>query len=100
MQKDLLKINIGKKYANFGSEVFISSILIKRNIKLNLIIRKINDELQEPCKKYNDDEIGRSFLCDDGVHLSKNDMDILAGNFVNNIRSIIFKRFFNSGNLN
>ena len=53
MQKELLKINIGKKYANFGSEVFISSILIKRNIKLNLIIRKINDELQEPCKKYN-----------------------------------------------
>ena len=28
-------INIGKKCANFGSKVFISSILIKRNMKLN-----------------------------------------------------------------
>ena len=61
--------------------MFISSILIKRNIRLNSVIRKINDELQKLCKKYNfnyilNDEIGRSFLCDDGVHLSDNDMDI------------------------
>ena len=98
-------INVGKKCANFDSEVFISSILIKRNIRLNSVIRKTNDELQELCKKCNfyyisNDEIGRSFLCDDGVHLSDKDMDILAGNFVNNMNNTIFKRFFNSGNLN
>ena len=98
-------INIGKKCANFGSEVFISSILIKRNIRVNSFVRKINDELQELCKKYNfnfisNNEIGRSFLCDDGVHLSDNDMDILAGSFINNINSTIFKRFLNFGNLN
>ena len=80
-------INIGKKCANFGSEVFISSILVKRIIRLNSVIRKINDELEELCKKYNfyyisNDEIGRSFLSDDGVHLSEKGMDILAGNFV------------------
>ena len=85
--------------------MLISSILIKRNIRLNSVIRKINDELQELCKKYNfyyisNNEIGRSFLCDDGVHLSDNNMDILAGNFVNNINSTIFKRIFNSENLN
>ena len=85
--------------------MFISSILIKRNIRLNSVIRKINDELQELCKKYNfyyvsNNEIGRSFLCGDGVHLSDNNMDILAGNFVNNINSTIFKRIFNSENLN
>ena len=56
-------INIGKKCANFGSEVFISSVLIKKNIRLNSVIRKINDKLQELCKKYNfnyisNDEIG------------------------------------------
>ena len=90
-------INIGKRCANFGSEVFISSTLIKRNIRLNSVIRKINDELQELCKKYNfyyisNDEIGRSFLCDNGVHLSDKGMDILAENFVNNRNSIIFKR--------
>ena len=62
-------INIGKKCANFGSEVFISSILINRNIRLNLVIRKMNDELQELRKKYKlnyipNDVIGRSFLCE------------------------------------
>ena len=85
--------------------MFTSSSLIKRNIRLNSIIRKINDELQELCKKYNfnyisNDDIGRSFLCDDGAHLSDNGMDILVGSFVNNINSTIFKRIFNSGNLN
>ena len=85
--------------------MFISSILIRRNIKLNSVIRKINDELQELCKKYNfnyisNDEIGRSFSCDDGVHLSDNGVDILAGNFVNNKNSTIFKKISNSGNLN
>ena len=77
--EDTLKT--GKKCANFGSEVFISSILIKRNIRLNSVIRKINDELQKLFKKYNfnyisNDEIGRRFVCDDGVHLSDNGMDI------------------------
>ena len=98
-------INIGKKRANFGSDVFISSILIKRNIRLNSVIKKINNELQELCKKYNfnyisNHEIARNLLCDDGVHLSENGMDILAGSFINNINSTIFKRFFNSVNLN
>ena len=42
------------------------------------------------------DETGWSFLCDDGVHLSDNGIDVLAGNFINNINSTIFKRIFNS----
>ena len=37
---------------------------------------------------------GRSFLCDDGVHLSDNGMDILAGNFANIINSTFLN--FNS----
>ena len=56
-------------------------------ILLNSVIRKINDELQELCKKHNfsyisNDETGRRFLCDDAVHLSDNGMDNLACNFV------------------
>ena len=43
---------------------------------------------------------GIRLFCDDGVHLSDNGMDISAGNFVNNRNSTIFKRLFNSGNLN
>ena len=81
-----------------GSEVFILSISIERNIKLNSVIRKINDELQEFCKEYNfnyisNDEIGRSLLCDDGVYLSDNGMDILVGNFVNNLNSTYLEDF-------
>ena len=45
-------INLGKKWANFGSEMFISSILIKRNNRLNSVIRNTNDELQELFTKY------------------------------------------------
>ena len=57
--------------------MFISPILIKRNIILNSVIRKINVELQELCKKYNfnyisNNEIARSSVCDDGLHLSDN----------------------------
>ena len=69
---------------SFGSEVFISSILIKRNIRLNSVINFYY---------ISNDEISLSFLCDDGVHLTDKSMDILAGNFVNNINSTIFKRF-------
>ena len=81
--------------ANFDSGLFIYTILIKRTIGSNSVIRKINDELQELCKIYNfnyisTDEISRSFLCDDGVHLSDNGMDILAGSFVNNTNSTKF----------
>ena len=81
-----------------GSEVFILSISIERNIKLNSVIRKINDELQEFCKEYNfnyisNDEIGRSLLCDDGVYLSDNGMDILVSNFVNNLNSTYLEDF-------
>ena len=80
--------------------MFISSILIKRNIRLNSVIGKINDELQELCKKYNfnyisDYEVGRSFLCDDGVlSLRYWYTYFRAGNFVNNINNTIFKRIF------
>ena len=57
--------------------MFVSPILIKRNIILNSVIRKINVELQELCKKYNfnyisNNEIGTSSVCDDGLHLSNN----------------------------
>ena len=45
--------HLGKKWANFGSEMFISSILIKRNNRLNSVIKNTNDELQELYRKHN-----------------------------------------------
>ena len=59
-----------------------------RYIKLSSVIRKVNDELKELCKKYkfdyisNDEIEGRSFLRDD-FHLSDNGMNVLVGGFVN-----------------
>ena len=41
-----------------------------------------------------------SFSCENVVHLSDNGIDILPGNFVNNINSTIFKKIFKSVNLN
>ena len=83
-------INIGIKCASFNSEVLISSILVKRNYRVSAIIRRVNDKLQELCQLHNftyisNDEITREFLCEDGVHLIEDGVEILAGNFVNNI---------------
>ena len=70
-----------------------------RYIKLSSVIRKVNDELQELCKKYkfdyisNDEIEGRSFLRDD-FHLSDNGMNVLVGGFVNQETQVrdIYKR--------
>ena len=82
--------NIGIKCASFDCEVFISSILVKRNYRVSAIIRRVNDKLQELCQQHNftyisNDEITREFLGEDGVHLLEDGVEILAGNFVNNI---------------
>ena len=36
------------------------------------------------------DNIGRKFLSDDGIHLSEDDTDIFASNFVNSVNDNIF----------
>ena len=44
-------INIGLNCKNHRvSKVFISSILIKENLKLNPIIRRVNDQLRKLCE--------------------------------------------------
>ena len=48
------------------------------------------DKLQELCQLHSftyisNDEITREFLCEDGVRLIEDGVEILAGNFVNNI---------------
>ena len=92
--------NVGKKYASFNSTVFISSILVKKNVRVSAIIRRVNEKLQDLCGKYgfhfiSNDNIGRRFLRDDGIHLSEDGTDIFASNFVNSVNDIIF----NLGNL-
>ena len=87
--------NVGKKCASFNSTVFISSILVKKNVRVSTIIRSVNEKLQDLCGKYgfhfiSNDNIGRKFLSDDGIHLSEDGTDIFASNFVNSVNDIIF----------
>ena len=56
-------INIGLDCKNNGvNEVFISSILVKKNPNLTAIVRRINDMLRDLCEK-----IGFSFICNDVI---------------------------------
>ena len=52
--------------------MFISSILVKKNYRVRVVIRRVNEKLQDLCRKYgfhfiSNDNIGREFLCDDGI---------------------------------
>ena len=87
--------NVGKKCASFNSTVFISSILVKKNVRVSAVIRRVNEKLQDLCGKYgfhfiSNDNIGRKFLSDDGIHLSEDGTDTFASNFVNSVNDIIF----------
>ena len=87
--------NVGKKCASFNSTVFISSILVKKNLTVSAIIRRVNEKLQDLCGKYgfhfiSNDNIGRKFLSDDDIHLSEDGTHIFASNFVNSVNDIIF----------
>ena len=80
---------------SFNSTVFISSKLVNKNFRVNAVIRRVNGKLQELCQKYkfhyiSNDEIDKKYLCEDGIHLTENGMDILAVNFVNNVNDTIF----------
>ena len=75
--------------------MFISSILVKKNVRVSSIIRRVNEKLQDLCGKYDfhfisNDNIGRKFLSDDSIHLSEDGTDIFASNFVNSVNDIIF----------
>ena len=87
--------NVGKKCARFSSTVFISSILVKKNVSVSAVIRRVNEKLQDLCGKYgfhfiSNSNIVRKFLSDDGIHLSEDGTDIFASNFVNSVNDIIF----------
>ena len=45
-------VNVGKKCASFNSTVFISSILVKKNYRVSAVIRRVNEKLQDLCRKY------------------------------------------------
>ena len=80
-------INIGSNFKNHAvSKVFISSILVKKNPKLNPVIQRVNDQLRELCEIngflfINNGMITANHLWRDGIHLQDIDTNILSRNF-------------------
>ena len=91
-------INIGKSYIDLGvKEVVISSILPKKNIALTRLLRQVNDSLREQCVLngfgfISNDNISRTHLWKDGIHLEDLGTNILAGNFVDFLNRFILSK--------
>ena len=80
-------INVGLNCKNHGvSNVFISSILVKKNPKLNPVIQRINYQLRELSEIngflfINNDVITTEDLWRDDIHLKDIGTNILSRNF-------------------
>ena len=78
-------INIDKSCINLGvKEVIISSSLLKNNIALTRLIRKVNDSLREKCVLngfgfISNNNISKIHLWKDRIHLEDLGINILAG---------------------
>ena len=91
-------INTGKSCIDLGvKEVVISWILPKRNIALTRLIRQVNDSLREQWGLngfgfISNDNISRTNLWKDGIHLEDWGTNILAGNFVDFLSRFILSK--------
>ena len=88
-------INIGKSCIDLV--VVISSVLPKTNIPLTRLIRQVNDSLREQCVLngfgfISNDNISRTHLWKDGIHLEDLGTNILAGNFVDFLNRFILSK--------
>ena len=89
---------IGKSSINLGvKEVIISSILPKNNIALIRFIRQVNNSLREQCVLIgfvfiSNDNISRTHLWTDGVHLKDLGTSILVGNLVHFLSRLILSK--------
>ena len=78
-------INIDKSCINLGvKEVITSSSLLKNNIALTRLIRKVNDSLREKCVLngfgfISNNNISKTHLWKDGIYLGDLGINILAG---------------------
>ena len=75
------------------NEAVISSILPKKNIALTRLIRQVNDKLREQCLLngfgfISNDNILRTHLCKDGIHLEDLGTNVLTGFFDPSLENI------------
>ena len=88
-------IKFGNKCLDYSvEEVVISSILVKENIRLSSLIRKVNNKLRILCfiNKFHvisNSNITGKYLCGDGVHLTEAGVNILAGNIVDYLNDVV-----------
>ena len=73
------------------------SILSKKNIALIRLIQEVNDSLREQCILngfgfISNDNISRTHLWKDGIHLEDLGTNILAGNFVDFLNRFILSK--------
>ena len=91
-------INIVKSYVNLGvKKVVISSILPNKNIALTRLMQWMNNSLREQCVLnpfgfISNDNISRTHLWKDGIHLEDLGTNILAGNFVDFLNRFILSK--------
>ena len=90
-------IKIGLNYKNYGvNDLAISSILVKKNPNLNVLIQRRNNLLRDLCSVngfgyiyiYND-AIAAEYLRKDGVHLQDLGTDILSYIFIKLLNSLL-----------
>ena len=91
-------INIVKSYVSLGvKKVVISSILPNKNIALTRLMQWMNNSLREQCilNRFgfiSNDNISRTHLWKDGIHLEDLATNILAGNFVDFLKRFILTK--------
>ena len=81
-------VNIAKKCRSFGvNNIAISSILMRKNMSINKIIKKVYEEISSMCAANGfhficNDMIDVSMVWKDGLHLTNNGSKALANNFL------------------
>ena len=91
-------INTGKSCIDLGvKELVITSILSIKNIALTRLIRQVNDSLRKQCVSIgfgfiSNDNISRTHLWKDGIHLEDLGTNILAGNFEDFLKRFILSK--------
>ena len=76
-------------------DIVISSIMVKKGLRLNAKIREVNDALESLCllKDFHfirNDDVTTEYLEDGGIHLTESGTNIFAGNIVDYINNCIF----------
>ena len=87
-------ISIALSCRKYGVNDFaISSVLIKKNRNLNVLVRRVNDLLYDLCAKngfgfISNEMITTDYLWKDGIHLLDLGTNILSSNFIEFVNKI------------